>query len=215
MEAITVDKLPPPHIGPQVPPHCGAAVGSLEDSLQNCLSLAPKHPKKDLRKMLDNAGKSLRFSAKLVSVVPSDQHRQFILTYYLEDDTLAIFEQARPNSGLRSVSSSLKLSPRYLILVFRGGKFLSRRHLDIPGSLKVDGTGPEHYTLANVYIGARLEVYGRQFEVTGCDEGVRRFLDTSDLHLPPVCRDSVQNYLEARGQGEEAQEPEHVRIPVA
>ena len=101
VEAITVDKLPPPHLGPPVPPHCGAAVGSLEDSLQNCLSLAPKQPKKDLKKMLDNAGKSLRFSAKLVSVIPSDQHRRFIVTFYLEDDSLAIFEEARNNSGLR------------------------------------------------------------------------------------------------------------------
>ena len=35
---------------------------------------------------------------------------------------------------------------------------MSRRHLDIPGSLRVDGRGPEHYTLANIHIGARLEV---------------------------------------------------------
>ena len=113
------------------------------------------------------------------------------------------------------MSLQISQAQSYVILVCRGGKFLSRRHLDIPGSVKVDGTGPEHYTLANVYIGARLEVYGRQFEVTGCDEGVRRFLETSDLHLPPVCRDSVHSYLQARGQGEQAQEPEHVRIPVA
>ena len=35
---------------------------------------------------------------------------------------------------------------------------MSRRHLDIPGSLRVDGRGPEHYTLAHIHIGARLEV---------------------------------------------------------
>ena len=101
VSSLTVDKLPPPVLAPTVPPHSGAGVGTLTDSLQNCLSLAPKQPKKDLKKMLDNAGKSLRFSAKLRSVVPSDQHRQFIVTYYLEDDTIAIFEQARLNSGMR------------------------------------------------------------------------------------------------------------------
>ena len=101
VSGLTVDKLPPPVLAPSVPPHSGARVGTLTDSLQNCLSLAPKQPKKDLKKMLDNAGKSLRFSAKLRSVVPSDQHRQFIVTYYLEDDTIAIFEQAKLNSGMR------------------------------------------------------------------------------------------------------------------
>ena len=101
VSGLTVDKLPPPSLAPSVPPHCGAAVGSVQDSLQNCLSLAPRQPKKDLKKMLDNAGKSLRFSAKMMSMVPSDQHRQFIVTYYLEDDTIAIFERARHNSGMR------------------------------------------------------------------------------------------------------------------
>ena len=55
----------------------------------------------DVRKMLDNAGKVLRFSARLESVLPADQHRQFILTYYLEDDSIAIFEQPKANSGIR------------------------------------------------------------------------------------------------------------------
>ena len=101
VDPIQVEKLPSPNIAPHVPPHAGAAVGSLNDSLQNCLALAPKQPKKDLKKMLSNAGKSLRFSARLCSVLPSDLHRQFIVTYYLEDDTIAIFEQAKANSGIR------------------------------------------------------------------------------------------------------------------
>ena len=64
----------------------------------------------DVRKMLDNAGKVLRFSARLESVVPADQHRQFILTYYLEDDSIAIFEQPKANSGIRYLVSSSILS---------------------------------------------------------------------------------------------------------
>ena len=101
IDPITVDKLPPPNIPLQVPPHTGAAVGSLDDSLQNCLSLAPKQPKKDVKKMLDYAGKTLRFSAELVSVLPVDKYRSFIISYFLEDDSLSIFEPARPNSGMR------------------------------------------------------------------------------------------------------------------
>ena len=75
---------------------------------------------------------------------------------------------------------------------------MSRRHLDIPGSLRVDGRGPEHYTLAHIHIGARLEVthtewyqqykqvvlhqvFGRQFSISGCDESVRRYLADSEV----------------------------------
>ena len=120
VDGIQIEKLPPPNLPPQVPPHsgdtikfqmaldkilylfaAGVAVGSRDDSLQNCLALAPKQPKKDLKKMLDNAGKSLRFSAKLHSAIPSDQFRQFVVSYYLEDDSIAIFEQPKANSGIR------------------------------------------------------------------------------------------------------------------
>ena len=82
--------------------------------------------------------------------------------------------------------------------------------------MKVDATGPEHYSLANLYIGARLEVLCRQFEITGCDEGVRRYLETSEVHLPSVCRDSIQSYFQSRDQDQgESEAATHVRIPVA
>ena len=68
--------------------------------------------------------------------------------------------------------------------IFRGGKFLSRRHLEIPGSSRVDGRGPEYYSLADLFIGAKLEVFGRQFVISGCDETVRKYLDESGVHLP-------------------------------
>lgn len=49
----------------EVPPYNG--FGSLEDSLQNCLSLIPEPPKKNVLKMLENDHKVLRYSARLVS----------------------------------------------------------------------------------------------------------------------------------------------------
>lgn len=41
-------------------------LGSLEDSLQSCLSLIPQPPKKDFIKMMENDHKVLRFEAVLV-----------------------------------------------------------------------------------------------------------------------------------------------------
>lgn len=132
-------------------------MGSLDDSLQNCLSLAPKQPRRDVKKMLEMAGKTLRFSAELVSPLPVDQHRRFLITFYLEDDTMAVFEQARANSGMR------------------GGRFLERRRIEVPGSKTVDGRGPEYYGLQHLHPGAQLRVFGRTFKVTGADQAVLRY----------------------------------------
>ena len=48
----------------QIPPYNG--FGSLEDSLQSCLSLVPQPPKKDFIKMLENDNKVLRYEAHMV-----------------------------------------------------------------------------------------------------------------------------------------------------
>ena len=44
------------------PPHTITSVGTPEDSLQNCLHLQPKAPKRNLKKLLDYAGKVNIFS---------------------------------------------------------------------------------------------------------------------------------------------------------
>jgi len=42
----------------------------------------------------------LGFRAKMISKVPDDEERQFIIRVYLMDDTISIFEQAKRNSGI-------------------------------------------------------------------------------------------------------------------
>ena len=92
---------------------------------------------------------------------------------------------------------------------------MSRRHLDIPGSFRVDGRGPEQYTLANIHIGAVLEVFGRSFEITGCDESVKSWLEESEVHLPPVCRQSIEDYFMRGGADLALSTEQHVKVPVA
>lgn len=48
--------------------------------------------KKDFQKLLDNDGKVLRFAAFMNSKRPEDQGRLFIVSYYLVDDTVGIYE---------------------------------------------------------------------------------------------------------------------------
>ena len=83
----------------------------------------------------------------------------------------------------------------------------------------MDGRGPEYYTLANIYIGANIHVFGRVFTVTGADEAVLKYLDESEVHLPAVCRDSLVQYLYNKGQQvtdrDSTEEIKHVKVPVA
>ena len=51
------DKSKPEYTLVKPPPHTITSVGKEEDSIQNCLHLQPKTPKRNLKKLLDYAGK--------------------------------------------------------------------------------------------------------------------------------------------------------------
>ena len=90
-----------------IPPYNG--FGSDEDSLTNCLSLLPRPPKRDFARFmtLDKAGYDghvLRFLAKLQSTGPDPtgvaEQRRFIISYFLADGTVCVFEQSTKNVGM-------------------------------------------------------------------------------------------------------------------
>ncbi|XP_023344770.1 EF-hand domain-containing protein 1 [Eurytemora carolleeae] len=195
LEAIPIHPLPSPSLPLQVPPHSGLKIGTFQDSLQNCLKLTPQPPKLQLKKKLDLAGKKLRFELSLVSPHPRDKYRRFILTYHLEDDSISIFENALPNSGLRD------------------GRFMERKQVYIPGSASIDKRSPEIYTLQNMGIGDIIEVHGRKFLIQGADKAVLKYIQEEDTFLPPGFREKLEEYLSSSTGLERS--VEHVRIPVA
>ena len=75
-----------------IPPHNG--FGDEIDSLGYVYKLEPKKPRRDFFKYVDNDGKILRFTARFNTQVPEDVDRRFIVSYYLADDTISIFEPA-------------------------------------------------------------------------------------------------------------------------
>lgn len=82
-----------------IPPYNG--FGIPEDSLQNCLSLFPKPPRKDIIKMLENNLKVLRYQVALVSVflggtVPGGWEEQPALTRLLANSPLCQREKRAP-----------------------------------------------------------------------------------------------------------------------
>ncbi len=84
----------------ELPPYNG--FGSVEDSLSSCKGLLPKPPEKDFIKFMQNDSygmdrKVLRYLAQLDTSEPGNDDRRFIISYFLSDDTMEVFE--KPASG--------------------------------------------------------------------------------------------------------------------
>ncbi|XP_075869591.1 EF-hand domain-containing protein 1 [Nelusetta ayraudi] len=156
----------------EIPPYNG--FGSLEDSLQNCLTLIPEPPKKNVLKMLENSNMVLRYSAKLDSENPEDEGRRFVLSYFLSNDMISIFEIPTRNSGII------------------GGKFLEKTRVPKPGST-VDK--PEFYSPADFAIGATVDVFGHRFVLTDADRYVLTYLEPMASQIPSETLESLQNKL--------------------
>lgn len=101
--------------------------------------------KRDQTKFQAINNKTHRFSPCLSCAVlptlqdsqnPDDEARRFILSYFLSNDTISVFEKSTRNSGII------------------GGKFLEKTRIPKPGST-VDN--PEFYSPADFAIGATVE----------------------------------------------------------
>jgi hypothetical protein len=163
---------PTPVIHNNIPPFNG--FGSLQDSLQNCLSLVPQPPKKDFIKMLENDGCVLRYEAKMSSSRTEDRDRRFIISYWLSNDTVSIFEPQQRNSGII------------------GGKFLERTRIQKP---ECDPENPVFYGIGDFAIGATIYVLKHRFVVTNADEFVLKHLEKSPGSYPAETIRSLQEKL--------------------
>lgn len=135
------------------PPHNG--IGTEEDSLSSVYSLVPKPPRREFTKWYREGNKSLQFRARFITDDEMDSERAFAIVYYLADDTMAIFEERRPNSGMG------------------GGKFLARCRCKAP-----DGT---YYTFEDMRPGATLKVNGREFLIDGAAPQTLEYLQEAGL----------------------------------
>jgi Ca2+-binding EF-hand superfamily protein len=133
---------------PETPPYTG--FGSWDDSMTSVLSLIPKPPIKDFKKLYLNDGKILRFTARFLDPKPEDAERLFVVNFHLFDDTLSIHEPPQRNLGIVT------------------GKFLEKNvHLNmVTGAL---------FKPEDLYKGATIEVHGRVFELLDCDDYTRRY----------------------------------------
>ncbi|PNH03302.1 EF-hand domain-containing family member C2 [Tetrabaena socialis] len=157
--------------------------GTLEDSLQNCLSLVPKPPKRDLHKLMNKDKIILRFVVRMVDTdthkhSATDLARRFILSYFMMDDSLLVFEPPTRNSGIS------------------GGKFLERQRIYKPRS-------EETYTYLDLYVGTNVEVFNRSFELMEADEYTLTYMENYKDIFVMADTDVLIRSLKAQSSGKE------------
>ncbi|NWH56083.1 EFHC1 protein, partial [Geococcyx californianus] len=171
-QPVEMKKKPPKEVPQVIPPYDG--FGMPEDSLQNCFSLFPKPPKKDVIKMLEKGNKVLRYQVTLESPDPVDRKRRFILSYFLSNDTISIYEPPVRNSGII------------------GGKYLGRTRVPKPGSTP---SNIVYYEPSDLTIGSTIEVFGHRFVITGADEYVLNYMESNAEHFPAATLQSLRDHF--------------------
>ncbi|XP_078736355.1 EF-hand domain-containing family member C2 [Lampetra fluviatilis] len=155
-------RVPPPYNG----------FGSEEDTRLGCLALVPKPPQKDFVKFMELGrqgldGHVLRFAAEMKSGNPLDEGRRFVVSYFLEDDTISVFEQEQRNSGVVS------------------GRFLERGAVERPGQPRVGATAaPARFLAPDLHVGSVVTLHGRTLRLTGADRYTLRYMETHRDQFP-------------------------------
>ncbi|XP_072282959.1 EF-hand domain-containing family member C2 [Pyxicephalus adspersus] len=153
----------------KLPPYNG--FGSEEDSLCSCLGLLPKPPQRDFKKFMEKdrnglESNVLRFVAKLITENPIDLERKFIISYFLSDDTIAVFEPPQRNSGVL------------------GGKFLERSRVKKPGQELFKSEMSKYFNAADLFVGARVNFNGHKFILVDADEYVFNYMEKNVHEFP-------------------------------
>lgn len=156
MEMIKIKKKPPQNIIHPIPPHTG--FGSEEDSM---LSVKFLNPHGKLHEYVTDKFKRdkhiLRYKAVLVSPVPSDMERTFIISFFLRDEAVQVFETAERNSGRDNC------------------KFIERQRMKNPYTNK-------YYTEKDFVSGNVIYANKFIFKLLDCDEYTKKYmLDNSEI----------------------------------
>ncbi|XP_075235583.1 EF-hand domain-containing family member C2-like isoform X2 [Lycorma delicatula] len=169
---------------PELPPYNG--FGTHEDSAINCRTVFPTSITKSYKQFYekDRIGYDsniLRYLAELVSNRPNDKLRSFIISYYLSDDTLSVFETAEINSGYNS------------------GMRVSRRQISKPGEQVFGCKPPACYSALDFYVGNELVIETFKYLLIDADEYALKYMELRANEFPKsnvkLILDKVKNKL--------------------
>eukprot|EP00049_Salpingoeca_infusionum_P005694 m.95331 g.95331 ORF g.95331 m.95331 type:complete len:620 (+) comp13056_c0_seq1:128-1987(+) len=147
--------------------------GTEEDSMVSVHHLVLKPPKKDFAKWFKAGQNTLQFKARLDTDSHIDAEREFAVVFYLADDTIAVFEERKRNSGIA------------------GGKFIERTKLKV-----ADKSRP--YAPSDFTLGAVVDLNAHRFVLTDASEFSLDFLqnytDCAEANVDTVCS-KAQHFL--------------------
>ena len=158
----------PPVVWPVRTPPDWSGLGGEEDTLNSCKRLVPRRPRRDEAKYHKFEAQLLRFSAHMQSAVNENNERHFVIVFYLENDTMRVFEPPVANAG------------------FAGGKFLSRGQYRPNGKLAKE----DYVKASDLVVGTVLKVNHFKFVITAMDQPTKDYLrDAGQLqnHIKPGC----------------------------
>jgi hypothetical protein len=137
-------------------------IGRPEDTLATVYGQKKKttsDPDKERHK-----GRVLKCLARLVSTKPTDAGRKFNFIFFMEDNTLSIFEEEVRNSGVV------------------GGTFLVRGRWT--NHLPPEGGNPRYFKANDVFLGNIVSVNHVEFQVTELDGASLRFCEKNPDEFP-------------------------------
>jgi hypothetical protein len=143
----------------KLPPWNG--FGSFEDSEGNCMTIEPKMPKIDFKKFLTYDKLVLRFGAKMISNIKENNDRLFVISYYLNDDTIAVFELPCRNFG------------------FKGGEFFKKSKIYLPNQDKYASERLISYKSQDFHLGAVLNLRNFIFKIISADLFALKFMEAN------------------------------------
>lgn len=138
------------------------AIGSEKDTLHTIFG-HPK-PSKNWKKVQRNRGIVLRCRTKLLDPDQINSTRTFCLTFYLEDDTIGVFEEVKRNSGIV------------------GGNFLKRGIY--VNALPPDHPEPRPFVATDIYLGNVISLNGYEMQITEMDDMSVRFCEENCDEFP-------------------------------
>lgn len=114
----------------------------------------------------------------MISKTPENCTRNFIISYYLTDNTLAIFEVAERNSG-KFFCSLCFTGFNTKCTGFNTSTFAARSQVQLPGQKIYTSKPPVCYTPQHMFIGATLFINGFKFVLTDADEYALRYMEVN------------------------------------
>lgn len=98
---------------------------------------------------------------------------RFSISFHLVDDTLSVYEITVPNSGIQ------------------GGKFLERKRIPKADDAAQGQTVTKFLTSEDLFIGAKIRIFGRVFELLEADSLTLRCMEANKSRYPVANFDAI------------------------